>query len=92
METRETCILSRIVGRSDDARTRKLSRIVGTSAMMIRKCDEAMAYLKKCISELDSDDEWYDDEKFDMEMSMAAQEQLKRAYQSMIDIVDDAWD
>ena len=72
--------------------TRKLNRIVGTSEVMIRKCDEAMAYLKKCISELDADDEWYDDEKFDMEMSIGAQEQLKRAYQSMIDIVDDAWD
>ena len=92
METRLTCVLDSIVGRSDDAKTQKLGRIVGTSAMMIRKCDEAMAYLKKCISELDSEDEWYDDEKFDMEMSISAQEQLKRAYQSMIDIVEDAWD
>ena len=71
---------------------RKLNRIVGTSKVMIRKCDEAMEYLTKCISELDADDEWYEDEKYDMEMSIAAQEQLKRAYQSMIDIVDDAWD
>ncbi|MFA5744597.1 MAG: hypothetical protein WC936_07315 [Candidatus Nanoarchaeia archaeon] len=72
--------------------TRKLGRIVGTSEVMIRKCDEAIVYLRKCISELDADDEWYEDEKYDMEMSIWAQEQLKRAYQSMIDIVDDAWD
>ena len=72
--------------------SRKLDRIVGRSEMMIRRCDEAMAYLKKCISEMDPEDEWYDDEKYDMEMSIASQDQLKRAYQSMIDIVYDAWD
>ena len=72
--------------------SRKLGRIVGTSEIMIQRCNDAMAYLQKCISELDVDDEWYEDEKYDMEMSIASQEQLKRAYQSMIDIVDSPWD
>ena len=68
--------------------SKKLYRIVGTSEMMMRKCDEAIASFKVSILELDPEDEYYEDDKYDLRSGIAAQEQLKRAYESMIDIVN----
>ena len=68
--------------------SKKLNRIVGTSEMMICKCNEAIASFKERIFELDPEDEYYIDDKYDLYTAIAAQDQLKRAYESMIEIVN----